>query len=563
MKRSLIAIVMTSVLLVGMFAGAGTSVRAATVIGPQNVSHDGEQSILPRVAQDPDGNVHVVWDEEGDRRVVYAKGTWNGSAYDFGPKYVVTEIDDGFRFATPNVAVAPNGTIMVTWSTADGAFAQVWDSRAAGPGNAPVQVGEGIQSAIAADSDSRFHMVFNGDFLIQYCLFDGSGGCARYDVFGAGDTNNNPDIVADTNGAVHIVWHTGSSGVQYIVRAKDQDWGAITRLDGGNFATIGADGQGYVHIAWSRDFNVQYCRKTAANICEERRELSTGDDIRPSIGATPAGDVLLVYLDNQSKTLQYITRENDSWSDPGVLINTNTPPDVPGRTYVRRSSVTWSGDYDIQLSTLNFAPAPTPVPPTPVPPTPTPLPPDARCFPETGYCIFGRIRQFWESNGGLAVFGYPISVQARLTTLDGTFDLQLFERERLELHPENQPPFDVLLGRLGGDLLYEQGRPWETLPREQPQNGCLYFAETQHNVCEPFLSYWRSIGIDLGDPGVSYGESLLLFGLPITTRAVETNPDGATVETQWFERARFEYHPNNPEPFRVLLGRLGAEAGLP
>ena len=329
MKRSLIAIVMTSVLLVGMFAGAGTSVRAATVIGPQNVSHDGEQSILPRVAQDPDGNVHVVWDEEGDRRVVYAKGTWNGSAYDFGPKYVVTEIDDGFRFATPNVAVAPNGTIMVTWSTADGAFAQVWDSRAAGPGNAPVQVGEGIQSAIAADFDSRFHVVFNGDFLIQYCLFDGSGGCARYDVFGAGDTNNNPDIVADTNGAVHIVWHTGSSGVQYIVRAKDQDWGAITRLDGGNFATIGADGQGYVHIAWSRDFNVQYCRKTAANICEERRELSTGDDIRPSIGATPAGDVLLVYLDNQSKTLQYITRENDSWSDPGVLINTNTRPMCP------------------------------------------------------------------------------------------------------------------------------------------------------------------------------------------------------------------------------------------
>jgi hypothetical protein len=31
--------------------------------------------------------------------------------------------------------------------------------------------------------------------------------------------------------------------------------------------------------------------------------------------------------------------------------------------------------------------------------------------------------------------------------------------------------------------------------------------------------------------------------------------------TQWFERARFEYHPNNPDPYKVLLGRLGAEAG--
>jgi murein DD-endopeptidase MepM/ murein hydrolase activator NlpD len=31
--------------------------------------------------------------------------------------------------------------------------------------------------------------------------------------------------------------------------------------------------------------------------------------------------------------------------------------------------------------------------------------------------------------------------------------------------------------------------------------------------------------------------------------------------TQWFERARFEYHPRNAPPFDVLLGRLGAELG--
>jgi glucose/arabinose dehydrogenase len=32
------------------------------------------------------------------------------------------------------------------------------------------------------------------------------------------------------------------------------------------------------------------------------------------------------------------------------------------------------------------------------------------------------------------------------------------------------------------------------------------------------------------------------------------------VLTQWFERARFEYVPSNPDPYKVLLGRLGAEA---
>ena len=39
----------------------------------------------------------------------------------------------------------------------------------------------------------------------------------------------------------------------------------------------------------------------------------------------------------------------------------------------------------------------------------------------------------------------------------------------------------------------------------------------------------------------------------------ETNPDGWTGATQGFERARFEAHPEKPQPFKVLLGRLGAE----
>lgn len=30
-------------------------------------------------------------------------------------------------------------------------------------------------------------------------------------------------------------------------------------------------------------------------------------------------------------------------------------------------------------------------------------------------------------------------------------------------------------------------------------------------------------------------------------------------EAQWFERGRFEYHPENPLPFDVLFGRMGAE----
>jgi len=79
-------------------------------------------------------------------------------------------------------------------------------------------------------------------------------------------------------------------------------------------------------------------------------------------------------------------------------------------------------------------------------------------------------------------------------------------------------------------------------------------------LCEPFLSYWRSNGLDLGDPGVSQRESLALFGYPVTTVQTERNADGWTGPTQWFERARFEHHAENRKPYDVLLGRLGAES---
>ncbi|MCS6882817.1 MAG: hypothetical protein RMK84_09750 [Oscillochloridaceae bacterium] len=68
-----------------------------------------------------------------------------------------------------------------------------------------------------------------------------------------------------------------------------------------------------------------------------------------------------------------------------------------------------------------------------------------RCFPETGHCISGPIRQFWERNGGLAVFGFPLGPQQEEFIEGKRIQAQWFERNRIELHPENQPPYNVLL----------------------------------------------------------------------------------------------------------------------
>jgi hypothetical protein len=193
------------------------------------------------------------------------------------------------------------------------------------------------------------------------------------------------------------------------------------------------------------------------------------------------------------------------------------------------------------------------------------------CFQQTGQCISGRFRTYWEQNGGLAIFGYPVTPASQQRNADtGEMYLtQWFERNRFEYHPENAAPYDVLLGRLGADRLGQLGRNWQNEDGATgPKNGCLWFAQTGHNVCDQapgtrgaqagFMSYWLTEG--LADSRLdAYGRSLALHGLPLTEARMGTNASGDTVLTQWFERGRMEWHPNNPASFRVLLGLLGTE----
>jgi hypothetical protein len=191
-----------------------------------------------------------------------------------------------------------------------------------------------------------------------------------------------------------------------------------------------------------------------------------------------------------------------------------------------------------------------------------------RCFPETRQCLIDRFEEYWSQNGGLSVFGFPISTVMNEVNNDTgkRHRTQWLERNRFEAHPENQVPYDVLLGRLGDERLRQIGRDWQKERREPgPKTGCLWFPQTSRNVCNQsgslgFKTYWESHGLEFdGRRGTSYEESLALFGLPLTEARMETNTSGDRVMTQWFERARFEWHPRNPDEYKVLLGLLGNE----
>ena len=182
------------------------------------------------------------------------------------------------------------------------------------------------------------------------------------------------------------------------------------------------------------------------------------------------------------------------------------------------------------------------------------------CFPQVPNCITGRFATFWQENGGLAVFGLPVSPASKQMVNNSSYLTQYFERARFELHPLNQKPYDVLLGRLGVDQLAANGRDWMTFPKAD-SSAQHYFSETGHTIAPQFWDFWSTHGLRFtGSNSVTLPESLSLFGLPISEAQMETSSDNKMYLTQWFERAKFEYHPENSPPYTVLLGLLGNTA---
>ena len=184
---------------------------------------------------------------------------------------------------------------------------------------------------------------------------------------------------------------------------------------------------------------------------------------------------------------------------------------------------------------------------------PDPVLPGVAYFPEIRHSLRGVFRGYWERYGGLAQFGYPLTEEYReVSETDGqTYTVQYFERARFEYHPEYAGTrYEVLLGLLGHTVTADRAGEAAFLPAAPAgQAGSRYFSETGHSMAAEFVGYWEDHG------------GLAIYGYPISEPFYETNAaDGKSYLVQYFERNRFEHHPEYAgTPYEVLLGLLGSE----
>ncbi len=87
--------------------------------------------------------------------------------------------------------------------------------------------------------------------------------------------------------------------------------------------------------------------------------------------------------------------------------------------------------------------------------------PGLRFFAETSHGVGGKFLDYWETHGGLDVFGYPISEEI-IEILPETkqyHTVQYFQRARLELHPQHAGTQDeVQVGLLGRALYLNEAK---------------------------------------------------------------------------------------------------------
>lgn len=146
-------------------------------------------------------------------------------------------------------------------------------------------------------------------------------------------------------------------------------------------------------------------------------------------------------------------------------------------------------------------------------------------FSETGYVVDDPFLSYWNENGGLPIFGHPIShVQVH-----GDLKVQYFENALLELHPDGK-----IRGAHVGLFAYrqyllEQGNHIGHLIYHFLPGDVRYFPETSRNVHGAFLAFWEVNG------------GLQTFGYPVSIGFIDKNGK----YTQYFERSQFTYHPND------------------
>ena len=589
LRRSAPLLVLLIALCAAPPVGAAPAGASAALVAEQNLSHTPDHSEDPRIAYGG-GRVFAIWGERDRDRLGFstaaADGAWSPAEF----------FDTGTltKYQPPDVVADGSGTAHIVYASGDQVF---YRSRgAAGNWSAPVPVATDrvpVQMRITRAPDGTLWVTWHdsGGANLRYRFSTDGGQTWRV----GGDDGlishaaglYGTSVAVDGSNAPHVFWHIrgGYPGAGTIYYA---DWNGsrfavrkFTLADASRYncdPEIIVSPQNVQHMVWRQQVGLEwaflYAVRPPGGEWQQAEQLAltdAGGQWAAAIGTDERGDIVVSHSERDGNTRRIalmVQRPGGGWQsfhisdgpqdNRSAVVASVTGGSVFAHVLYQHERRSDDGEIVYARVLLEGLPAPAPLPSAQPAPAPAPQPapsgggleaalqpgvPRSDCsfFAETRHNLCGAFRSYWRQFGGLPIYGYPLTEEY----VENGVVTQYFERARFEYHPGAIPArFDVLLGLLGSERV--AGRREAGEPAFQPaaaRGGCTFFAETQHNLCGAFRSYWRQFG------------GLMLYGYPLTDEFVE---NGLTV--QYFERARFEYHPGaSPRRFDIMAGRIGAE----
>ncbi len=331
--------------------------------------NDDRDSVVPDLAVDSMGNVHIVWEDYRDHprhaQIYYTKLDNNGKTLVDDLK--ITSSDEGAE--NPSIAVDSANNVHIVWQ--DCRTTLDWDiyyTKLDNNGNTLIDdkrltySERSVRPDLTIDSGNYLHMTWNECFeenenyywSVYYAKLDEYGNhlTGITPVTNPPSYSYDPAISVDSNRAVHITWREREGDGHGLYYTKL--WAPIQRLSDNSsvksYPKIAIDSNDNVHLTWAdcRHGSSSIYYKTNApmnyptvSIYTDKTNYTTGDMMHVGINVTNPGDAMpvrfAVWLEQPSGRIYVLTYTSVTlptgldYSNPDFAVF--TLPGLPSGTY--------------------------------------------------------------------------------------------------------------------------------------------------------------------------------------------------------------------------------------
>jgi len=326
--------------------------QTGTWSSPLNISNSLKDSKSPDIAKGKDGQLHLVWAEgdDGQRQIYYTTKPLQGN---WATPIVIPDSSDDVDY--PRIAVDDGGTVHIIWGLRRGNEADYFRYITKPPGQdwtpyEDIPGGESLDNLSASilkfDSLGALHLFWGRDYIYEpgrglgHAMKPAGGNWLNHPtILTDGLSAWWPNIVEDSSGTIHLLWHAGSDScrILYATKPSGGGWSPLFEISPGQTCTpsMAIDAMGTLHLLWNEHglvapYRINYFTKPPGQwwITSGNMPGTLQYPVAPAIAIDDAGGIHAQWVDTSEiyvdpSDVYYAEKSMESgWSSAVNISNT-------------------------------------------------------------------------------------------------------------------------------------------------------------------------------------------------------------------------------------------------